>query len=339
MAYGPSCRPDHRCAVAHAASASAAAGVLMKPGGRPLVGEQRLDFPAQRLVVCTRLIQEGRTLMRFALERRVKETVDDGPAFVVHRIFIQRRGGRSRGSPATSRCSHARAFAHSRLTVIGATPSTSAISSRVRPPKNRSSTIWAFRGSRSASSRRASSIATRSRDRSGAAASPASSTSTTRMLRPSGPFGPASGNVDQDVPHQPGRHRQEVGAVLPTDVPPVQQADERFVHQGRCLKHMARDARAGGNGEQAGGARRRRAAPAGRGRNGSLLATQTSSWVTCVGVRAGADRDDKIRRRLSPLESSEVSERAHSTNWLLEKVQARACRNLGSGHTSKEEQP
>ena len=37
---------------------------------------------------------------------------------------------------------------------------------QVRPPKNRSSTICAFRGSRSASSRRASSIATRSRERS-----------------------------------------------------------------------------------------------------------------------------------------------------------------------------
>ena len=30
-----------------------------------------------------------------------------------------------------------------------------------------------------------------------------------------------------------------MGTVLPTDVLPVQQANERFVHEGRCLKHVA----------------------------------------------------------------------------------------------------
>jgi hypothetical protein len=55
---------------------------------------------------------------------------------------------------------------------------------------------------------------------------------------PVGTFCPASGQVDQDVPHQAGRHRQEVGTVLPIDVPPVQQANERFVNQGRGLKDM-----------------------------------------------------------------------------------------------------
>jgi hypothetical protein len=33
-----------------------------------------------------------------------------------------------------------------------------------------------------------------------------------------------------------------------------------------------------------------------------------------MGVRAGADRDDKTRRGLSPLEMSRVSERTHSTS-------------------------
>ena len=40
--------------------------------------------------------------------------------------------------------------------------------------------------------------------------------------------------------HQLGRHGHEMGAVLPTDVAPAHQANERFVHQGSCLKHMAR---------------------------------------------------------------------------------------------------
>ena len=31
-----------------------------------------------------------------------------------------------------------------------------------------------------------------------------------------------------------------MGAVLPTDVLPVHQANERFVHQCGCLKHMSR---------------------------------------------------------------------------------------------------
>ena len=54
-----------------------------------------------------------------------------------------------------------------------------------------------------------------------------------------GTFRASAGHVHQDVPHQPRRHGQEVRTVLPTDVLPVHQADERFVHQGSRLKHMA----------------------------------------------------------------------------------------------------
>src|SRR5437879_4411533 len=61
-----------------------------------------------------------------------------------------------------SRCSHARAVAHSRLTVAGETPSTTEVSSIERPPKNRSSTSLLCCGSRSARRFRASSSATRS---------------------------------------------------------------------------------------------------------------------------------------------------------------------------------
>jgi hypothetical protein len=57
---------------------------------------------------------------------------------------------------------------------------------------------------------------------------------------PSRTFRSPPRHVNQDVPHQPGRHGQEVGTVLPTDALPVQQANERFVHEGRCLKQMIR---------------------------------------------------------------------------------------------------
>ena len=55
-----------------------------------------------------------------------------------------------------------------------------------------------------------------------------------------GPFRTPAGDIDQDVSHQSGRHGHEMGAVLPTDVTPVHQADECFVHERAGLKHMAR---------------------------------------------------------------------------------------------------
>ena len=49
--------------------------------------------------------------------------------------------------PRISRASHARASRQSRITVCGETWSASAVSSTLRPPKNRSSTTCARRGS------------------------------------------------------------------------------------------------------------------------------------------------------------------------------------------------
>ena len=49
---------------------------------------------------------------------------------------------------------------------------------------------------------------------------------------------PLPRDVDQDVPHQPGGHRHEMGAVLPADVLPPQQADERLVDQSRGLEDV-----------------------------------------------------------------------------------------------------
>ena len=134
-------------------------------------------------------------------------------------IFIQRRGGRSRGSPPTSRCSHARAFAHSRLTVIGATPSTSAISCKREPAEESElddlGLSWVSLGQfpqRVVYRHEVTGAVGRRgllglRDIHDADATPV------------GTFCPASGQVDQDVPHQAGRHRQEVGSVLPTRRP------------------------------------------------------------------------------------------------------------------------
>jgi hypothetical protein len=51
---------------------------------------------------------------------------------------------------STARFSHARAMAHCRFTVAGDIPTTSAVSSTVRPPKYRSSTMRACSGSKAA---------------------------------------------------------------------------------------------------------------------------------------------------------------------------------------------
>jgi hypothetical protein len=46
-------------------------------------------------------------------------------------------------------------------------------------------------------------------------------------------------DIYEDISHQPCRHRDEVRSILPTDVLPLQQSDERLVHQRRCLQHMS----------------------------------------------------------------------------------------------------
>ena len=77
--------------------------------------------------------------MWLALERRVKEPIRCGPTVVVHGASSSTGRVAMPSVAIIARRSQARAFVHSRLTVIGATPRTSAISSSVRPPKNRSS--------------------------------------------------------------------------------------------------------------------------------------------------------------------------------------------------------
>lgn len=79
-------------------------------------------------------------------------------------------GSRGRGNPFTrldppppsSRRRNSLAIVQSRATVPGETPSASAVSSTLKPPKKRSSTTCALRGSTAASACRASSIGTKS---------------------------------------------------------------------------------------------------------------------------------------------------------------------------------
>ena len=41
--------------------------------------------------------------------------------------------------------------------------------------------------------------------------------------------GPAARQVHENVPHQQRRHRHEMSAILPVDLPPVQQANKRLL--------------------------------------------------------------------------------------------------------------
>ena len=49
-----------------------------------------------------------------------------------------------------------------------------------------------------------------------------------------------SRRVDQDPSHQPGRHRQEVGAILPVHVLGVDEAQVSLVNERRRLEAVAR---------------------------------------------------------------------------------------------------
>jgi len=107
-----------------------------------------------------------------AVERRVAEVLDTLPALeVCHRP-----------SPSSSRSSHSFASRQSRLTVSDETWSTSAVSSTLKPPKNRNSIIRLFRSSIFANASKARSRATTSTVGSGDVTS--SSCSVTRCASP-----------------------------------------------------------------------------------------------------------------------------------------------------------
>ena len=105
--------------------------------------------------------------------------------------------------------------------------------------------------------------------------------------------------VHKDISHQPRRHCDEVGTVLPTDILPIQQAYERLVDEGRCLKDVSWTLAP--------------EVPTSKLTKlrfdewDELVECRTfpvrhamSSSVTCGDVRAGAGSDDKVHPRLSP---------------------------------------
>ena len=98
--------------------------------GREVVAEQRVDLAQQRVVVAAFRRQERISLRRTPAASRVVQARDLLPAAVRH-------------SPRViSRASHDFASFQSRVTVSDEISRTAAVSAMVRPPKNRSSTIF-----------------------------------------------------------------------------------------------------------------------------------------------------------------------------------------------------
>ena len=152
----------------------------------------------------------------------------------VVRIGSKRRASSSKlslvGRAAfSSRISHAFASRQSRITVSGDTPSAAAVSSTVRPPKNRISTTLALRSSIFASASSASS----SRDEIAARFGDHQRFVERHRLRAAAPLlivlRPRE--VDEDAAHQARRHRQEMDAVLPVDLLRADQAQVGLVDQ------------------------------------------------------------------------------------------------------------
>lgn len=85
-------------------------------------GEERPDL-GDEVGVARGSREPGPSLAGGAAERFVEEALDLPPPL------------RGQGPPEIALCSHARASAHSLLTVAGDTPSISAVSSMVRPAK------------------------------------------------------------------------------------------------------------------------------------------------------------------------------------------------------------
>ncbi len=113
---------------------------------RPVRIEQRLDFSEQFRLSMTGVVEKAAPL-RFRESARGREDMLNAlPAF--------RRDALSH--EVSSRCSQARATAHSRLAVAGETPMTAEASLMLRPPKKRSSTSFPWSGS--SASRRSSAL-------------------------------------------------------------------------------------------------------------------------------------------------------------------------------------
>src|SRR6185503_10897708 len=120
--------------------------------GLPLRVEKTQHFLVDDRVAFAGFGDETLALLGRLVQRLFKQLVNLFPELGVHQLLLR----------LSSRYSHALALFHSRITVIGATFITSAVSSTLSPPKKRSSTIRLFRSSISARLFNASSSANRS---------------------------------------------------------------------------------------------------------------------------------------------------------------------------------
>ncbi len=103
--------------------------------------EERRDFAEQVRVARARLREERVAVGRLESGRLEDERLYAPPLLSRHTGSFR---GAGVGEPVpvdSARCSHPFATAHSRSTVARETPRTTAVSSAVRPPKNRSSTM------------------------------------------------------------------------------------------------------------------------------------------------------------------------------------------------------
>ena len=134
-------------------AATSPIGVARKPSAFWRVRQQRLNLASQRFVVSAGRCHKRGPLLRIPVERSVAEILDTPPALGV---------GHRCSCPSSSRSSQSFASRQSRLTVSGDTWSTSAVSSTLKPPKNRNSMIRLLRTSTFANASSARSSATTS---------------------------------------------------------------------------------------------------------------------------------------------------------------------------------
>ena len=119
---------DQSCGDVHRRTGNEIAGLGMR-------AQQRVHLTAQFVVAGTGDVEEAGTLLERQIECRMIELPDALILFGGH------------DSPRSSRYSQARARLQSRRTVPTDTSSTCAVSSRLRPAKNRNSTTRLWRGS------------------------------------------------------------------------------------------------------------------------------------------------------------------------------------------------
>ena len=139
----------------------------------------------------------------------------------------------------SSRSSQFFANFQSLITVSGEIFNTSAVSSTLNPPKNRSSTTWLFRSYCAASARSASSMAIRSSGVSLATARFSierhATERTTALLVLSGP-----GEIHEHAPHEASGHREKVRAILPLHPTNIHQPEVDLVDERGGLENVVR---------------------------------------------------------------------------------------------------